>query len=309
MKNIYVFPKFSSFDAFGLRVGGPGLGNILFPFARSIVLSKKYDLQRINPTWGTIKFGTMIRHEKDNRFYLNLFNNSFGISGINKIIILNISHKIYEYEITEDNLEKSTLLPKVIIFQGLKNFFNDILHDHQTILDELYKITREVHLQKVDSFCDDVIGVHIRLGDFTEARDSRDIQPNKNYRLPLSWYIEIINKIRKEVNRNIKVTIFSDGTEGELSQILKIHNVQKVFLGSAVSDLLALSKVKILITSGSTFSMWASYFGRMPTVWYPKLHLQKLFYDKDTFEGEIGINNELPHLLKQNINNLLRRFI
>ena len=54
-------------------VWGGGLGNLLFIFARSIVLAEKINSQIIWPTWPSIKVGPWIRREKDKRFYGDLF--------------------------------------------------------------------------------------------------------------------------------------------------------------------------------------------------------------------------------------------
>ena len=59
-----------------------------------------------------------------------------------------------------------------------------------------------------------------------------------------------------------------------------------------MADLLALSRSELLIASGSTFSMWASYLGRMPVIWYPGRLKQKLYFDNEALEVECdGQNN------------------
>ena len=68
--------------------------------------------------------------------------------------------------------------------------------------------------------------------------------------------------------------------------------------------MLALSQSQILIASASTFSKWASYLGRMPTVWYPGVHRHALFSNKEIFEGEIDYNDLIPDKLLKNIEKL-----
>ena len=81
-KNKYVCAKLSQFDSIGIRLGGPGLGNMLFPWARSVVFANKYNLKRINTTWPTVKLGPILRGEFDNRFYSDLFEDDENIGSI-----------------------------------------------------------------------------------------------------------------------------------------------------------------------------------------------------------------------------------
>ena len=82
------------FESFGFRLGGAGLGNILFPWANAVVYAKKNNLERIQTTWVNLKFGTFLRKEKDKRMYLNLFTRNDGIMGIRKTLLLNFSSRI-----------------------------------------------------------------------------------------------------------------------------------------------------------------------------------------------------------------------
>ena len=48
------------------------------------------------------------------------------------------------------------------------------------------------------------------------------------------------------------------------------------------------------MSSGSTFSMWASFLGQMPTIWFPGQMREDLINDRSLFEGEIDYNDDLP---------------
>ena len=58
--------------------------------------------------------------------------------------------------------------------------------------------------------------------------------------------------------------------------------------------MLALSTCKVLISSASTFSMWASFLGQMPTIWFPGQMGQKLLLENSMFEGEVDYEDNLP---------------
>lgn len=305
MAKVYVNVKLSSIDFFGFRVGGAGLGNILFPWARAVIFTKKNNYKKINATWSTIKIGSFIRREKDKRTYHNLFSEN-NIGGFKKVLLLLVAKKYNENEIAKINA-KNSFWPIVVHFDEMKNQMADILDDYAIVKKELYTIIRTKHLKLIDKNLPQAIGIHVRLGDFYEPSSEQEIREGKtNCRLPLNWYIAVINKIRIEAEKDIHVAVFSDGSDVELKEILALPNVQRAKGGSAISDLLSLSKSKILIASNSTFSLWASYLGRANTIWFPGTQRIKLFKEhENVFEGEIDYNDNLPADLNKKIKIIL----
>ena len=99
------------------------------------------------------------------------------------------------------------------------------------------------------------------------------------------------------------IFIFSDGTDNELKDILTMINCKRAYFGSAISDMIALSRSKILVSSSSTFSMLASFLGQIPTIWFPGQMQQKLISSPDIFEGEIDYTDQLPASLINVISN------
>ena len=93
---IYVYPHFTpGIDLGFVRLGGPGLGNLLIFYAQAIIYAHEHDCKIIHPTWPSIKLGPYIRHERDKRFYGDLFTNNTGeISGLQKSRLLLFSRKI-----------------------------------------------------------------------------------------------------------------------------------------------------------------------------------------------------------------------
>lgn len=290
MKKKYVFAKLSNFDSFGLRIGGAGLGNILFPWARAVVYAKKNNLQLINTTWKTLKLGPLLRGELDTRGYSNLFEEN-NIKGLKKFSLLNFKKNYYEKDVNQFTDEKKE---SVLTFTGMKNQMHDILDDYEIVKNELINITRNEHLENIKKFDGKGITVHIRMGDFAVPNSEDEIRNGKtNCKLPLKWYISIIKKIRVEFNKDIPVNIFSDGTDEELKEILTLENTSRHYYGSAIADMLAISNSELLIASNSTFSLWSSYLGRMPTIWFPGTHRVKLFKNETIVENEMDYNDSI----------------
>ena len=269
------------------RILGAGLGNLLFPWARSILATNKYGLTPISPTWFQLKLGPVLRKENDKRFYFNLFKkNPKEIIGIRKLILL-LKHS----SVTEEYLLylKSSISPqknetKIIVFMGLKDYFNSIIKEHAFIYDKLLSITRNEHKKGLAFDFRRSISVHIRLGDFKGVRET-----------PIQWYINTINKLRADVGHDWPVYIFSDGTDEELMPVMRLPNAARLTFGSSLADLLALSKAHILIGSGgSTFSQWASFLGRMPVIWPSGSLTQHLYYDNALLEIECDQEEKLP---------------
>ena len=67
--------------------------------------------------------------------------------------------------------------------------------------------------------------------------------------------------------------------------------------------MIALSRCKVLVSSASTFSMWASFLGQMPTIWFPGQMRQKLISNPNKFEGEIDFTDRLPATLINMLSN------
>ena len=117
----YTFVSLGKLESIGVRLGGAGLGNILFPWARAIVYAKEHNLTRIQTTWKNLKLGTFFRKERDKRFYFNLFTEKEGIDGVRKFLLLNFSKQVK-------------------VFSGMEGLFGSFKHEHQFIRSELFKI-------------------------------------------------------------------------------------------------------------------------------------------------------------------------
>ena len=279
----YTFASLGTFECIGVRIGGAGLGNILFPWASALVYAKNNDLKRIQTTWKNIKLGTFIRNERDKRMYMDLFTGNDGVSGFKKFWLLNFTNQV-KY------------------FHEMNRLFAPFKHDHAFVKSELLKIINPYHLKKAMECNNNSIAVHIRMGDFIMPENENVLrQGGWNYRLPILWYKEIINKLRGV--SNMPIYIFSDGNDKELHEILHMDNCKRVCFGSSISDMLAMSESRVLVSSGSTFSMWASFLGQTPTIWFPGQMRQDLILEEEIFEGEIDYKDSLPNSIIELISN------
>ena len=264
---------------------GTGLGNLLFPWARSVVASKKYGFKKIEPTWPQVKLGPVLRKEADFRFYNDLFlTPGESINGIKKILILTTKKKFNEAVIWNRPETLNKLEDGIFIFNGFRDYFKDISQDYQLVRRELLDITRDVHKTGLKYNFDNCVCLHIRRGDFKI----------EGWETSVKWFLWIMDEFKKEISPDLNLKIFSDGSDEELSAILKQKNTERLFFGSAVADLLAMSQSRVLVgSSNSTFSMWASYLGRMPTIWPGKNLFQSEHYENPDFV-EVSYGKNIP---------------
>lgn len=224
------------------RLGGNGLANCMFVVARAMLRARDIGAEIIEPTWFNIGIGPYLRGERDKRHYLGIFERISGNSGMRKLLLLALKRK---------DIER---------VEGLSGYFQPILNDSRFVRDSFWKITAKKHKRAVDEEnFSDTIAVHIRLGDYSSER-----------RTSLSWYKECITHISSARKKPLRFVVFSDGTDEELTEILKIPHVVRSKFSNAIEDIWAISRCKGLIASDSTFSGWGAYLGQVPSLFQKK---------------------------------------
>jgi hypothetical protein len=185
----------------------------------------------------------------------------------------------------------------IIVFEGMDGLFSPILAGHKLLRRELVSITRPEHLRGLTNPDQESITVHVRRGDFKPVSEVNLRNGAWSTRLPLDWYKSAIEACRRALpkGQDAPVRIFSDGTDDELRALLSIPGTRRCTFGPSLADLHALSASRVLIASGgSTFSMWASYLGRMPVIWYPGQLRCRLYYDTPEGEIELEAGSNVP---------------
>ena len=243
----YIYPKlFAHIDLGFARIGGNGLANCLFVYAKAIQEARNTNARIISPTWERFSPSTYIRKEFDKRHYRKLFKTDDEITGLKKILLMNSGET------------------KVI--SGLGNYFEDIIDDAEYISKYIIEHIRpEIRTIVETQDLSNCIAVHIRLGDYPVSM-----------RTPLSWYKSQIEKMQQ---RNKKFLLFSDGKDEELSELLIMPNVERAFFGNAIADIYAISRCCYLIGSDSTFSGWGAFLGQVPCSFYKK-HYGRILINK-----------------------------
>lgn len=271
MRNkLYFYPELSSYDFGWFRLSGPGLANCLFVAARAYICAVKENGVFISPTWAKFSIGPYLRGESDKRHYVGLFKKC-GVTGWRKFCLI-IAAKFGFGSITK--------------IKGLGNYFEDLREDAEIIRDYINKLILDKALNKVNrEELTNSVAVHIRLGDYTSVN-----------RIPISWYVEIINEIHK-IAPDREILIFSDGTTSELSEVLRLPRTRLAYYGNAMADIVAISQCALVIASDSTFSAWGAFLGNKPVV-FSKRHFPSVFSANSTPEVVLGDCTQLPVIIQ-----------
>ena len=262
-----------------------GMGNKLFPWARCKIFAKLNNGVMLTPRWSQLALGSLLRGTP--RFYHNLFVTGRNeLRGFQKMKASLLTRKMKEPETFQWNERDNQDV--LVQFEGMSSFFERLVGWENFLLEELRHITHPQWLQIADQSHSPVIGMHIRLGDFQKIQSQEDLHAKGGVRTPLSWFANSLSLARELLGYEAPATIFSDGSATELSDLLNMKKVSIQDSGSPIGDLLILSRSSILLASGgSTFSAWASFFGRMPTFSVPgqSLSWYKLNSPEQPYQG------------------------
>lgn len=259
----YWFPRFDGLDLLLFRIGGPGLGNLLLTWAKCHIRSETLGGRVIRPTWPQIKVGPILRRERDVRWYGDLFCASeHEVGGSERLRLLGRLPRVTE--------PPSVQRPAVVEVRGIAGLFSELIGHHRLIDDRLRATVRPSILARTSRRTLPAVAIHVRLGDFAAGPHAPVAGAGPtNTRIPLTWYRDVILQIRGQLGEVQPVLVFSDGSDEELDLLLRLPRVARRKSEDALSDLLEMRSCSALIASGSTYSMWASFLGQMPTVWYP----------------------------------------
>jgi hypothetical protein len=276
----YSYARLSELDLGVVRIGGTGLGNLLFTWAEFVVGTGKYGLTPLAPTWPQFKFGPLARNESDKRLYRDLFVSAPGeVGGLRKLRLLSTLPRIPAGRFAEGVHSPLSTKPRdcVVEFDNAGALFERILKNHDFVKSELLRITKDKHKKGLQHDFRRSISVHVRLGDFRV----------ESLRTSLEWFSGAIKETRRAIGHDLPIHLFSDGNDSELQPLLSLRGVSRIGFGSSIADMLALSAANILIaTGGSTFSKWAAYLGRLPVIYPPRTLYQKLYYERPEAEVE-----------------------
>jgi hypothetical protein len=263
----------------GVRMSGR-IGNQMFQY----VFSKRLEKDLNEPTfYFEEEGGKFFLHQyfeiTDYNCFSNKLNNfKFKLNKRPRI-------KFEQKESPEVNLKKITKEEALYegYFQASEYFQGVDPHQYFKVLPHLRKTFDEKYATLIKS--KRALGIHIRRTDY--LNQGTDELGGKDLSLPMSYYLECINRLDDLSNYNIFVT----GDDRQFAQE-KFSNLPNVHISSndQITDFLILSHCDTLIISNSSFAWWASFlnFKNNKLIYAPKNWLGF----RANKEYPVGITNE-----------------
>ncbi len=261
---IYHVPKLSAFDFGFIRTPGPGLGNLLFPVSRALIGQKELSGTLVYPTFRQLKVGTFLRNERDKRTYGNVFRprnmGDWKDWSRSKNLL-----RVREGEFVGGQS------PIALVYEGLRGYFHD-LRDHRELIHSWLEDNMIGAGQIRDAYD---IGIHVRVGDFSPSTEDHS---GFSVQQPADWYHLALKEACSIVGRgHPKVILFTDGSPQEIKDLLGLDNFEVDPGKNAITSIVNLSKARVVITSRSSFSMWAAFLGQGKAIWNKNFDLTKAY--------------------------------
>ena len=236
-KSVYI--RLSSIEIMGLvRLGGPGLGNILLTIAHGIRIATEQNCPIIHPVIPQIKIGPWLRGEKQKRFY-------FGELKYNPL--LTMFQQLRAYGNSHDVIEAT----------GLYDYFIGI-EEHKSVIKNWLLINSTKSINSHHPVFD--IGIHVRRGDFSKTPTKNGI----NEQLTIDWYIAAIEIAIKRSEEHTCSILVSSDDNGEACNTIRNHfgSTAKIYENKnkkIMSSIYGLASARQLIISRSTLSLWSVF--------------------------------------------------
>jgi Glycosyl transferase family 11 len=297
-----------------------GLGNMLLVWAKAVAFAELNSLPMVAPMWNSLHIGPWLRGERCKRYYGAFFSNihyqprwKFVVSNVLGNAIVHSNLPITKLDL--DRTEFSRSNSNIFLFDRMppwNDYFQELKECQPIIKEKLYQDIHQDLLSQILQKPAPKIGIHIRRSDYQQPEDKHDFAINRCVYTKLEWYIDVLKAIRAEVGEDVPATIFSDGYPAELSDILELSNVSLSTETSALSDMITMSRSRLLIgSSHSSFSAWSSYLGQCPTIWHSdRSHLYEPIFPhklkEQVYEGGFDplSKDKIPDILKENLHNL-----
>jgi hypothetical protein len=184
-------------------------------------------------------------------------------------------------------------------FAGIREWRNEV----RQALNEMLapRIRQEIH-----HYQSPIVSIHVRRGDFRELRSGEDFAQVGLVRTPTDYFKSIIISLRHVAGCTLPVTLFSDGSDGELDELLRLGDVHRHRPAAAITDLLLMSRSKVVVASaGSTFGYWAGFLSDAPLILHPDhIHapIRPPSVNTCCYEGSaVGEPDNWPRLLRDNL--------
>ncbi len=256
------------------RLDRTGLGNMLFPWARSEAFRDERQCPALAPAWTRwLRIGPWLRREKDKRLYRQLFSSAGYVGGVRKAAVLMTHRRVPETAVAAAGT--GGLAGAIVEFRGMEGLFAPFAGKQPLIRRRLEAIAQPWVRETVAREWPATrrfIAVHIRRGDFQPWDPTKVATGLMSMQLPVAWYAAAIDRARAIVGGAPETLIFTDGDGSDLQPLLAGPQTRLAADAPALCHLLGMANADAIVASASSFSMWAAFLSRSPAVWFPGVH-------------------------------------
>jgi hypothetical protein len=148
--------------------------------------------------------------------------------------------------------------------QAAREFMRATLYQSRFAARNLLRLRERIDPEKI------LVAMHVRLGDFKAAVTAIEHHRVANVSLPLEWFCNIADSLRRALGDALQFLLVSDGTAEQLQPLMsRVPCITTADLPDGdCSDALALADADLLICSASTYSHLAAFLSDAPYVWF-----------------------------------------
>jgi Glycosyl transferase family 11 len=259
---VIFYARLSKYDFHLFRSPGPGLGNLLFPWARAVVCHTNFGGHLISPTWRNMKLGPWLRREADKRIYGDVFKHRPLKKWFQDLIIKArhlraiSEHEYYDF-IGTGKKGSPVPEPTLVVFEGMEGYFSSVA-GHEDLIRSALRQESRIPIDQAPAH----IAVHVRLSDFVAAPAGANQIYTRNTRVDIAWYESEIQRVQG-LYRDLPIRIYTDDRECPgIRKLASLERASVVAPTNALVDMLKMSEAAHIVLSASTFSLWAAFLSK-----------------------------------------------
>ena len=282
-----------------------GLGNKVLVWGRALAFAHVNRIPLFVHGWVQLKLGPILRRERSARLYFGYFDDPRVVGPLGRLLLRRAARQIREPEGLTPPADGAVT---AYVFNELPHWSDTFkgLRDQRAIVRDAFNaIVHPAQRRALDRLAAPVLGVHIRQGDFRALRPDEDFAKVGHVRAPLAYFRSRIVALRR-VCGEVPVTVFSDGRDADLAEILTMPGVRRSTAPSDLVDLLLLARSQVILAApGSSFGALAGYLADAPLLHHPDHYhapARPPEVNERWYEGPIGEEPERwPALLLENL--------
>jgi hypothetical protein len=239
------------------------LCNNIILYSNFLVFSKKYKIKLYNPSFYKYAqyFSGSFNNNRSTLVYL-IFHLISKIKFNSKLlkIIKDSDEEIYFLDENVEDIKKA----KICFFSGwfVRTRDSNYERTHSLLTDFFRPV--EKHMSKINDYLnsvkqgnDIIVGIHIRRGDYIKWRGGKFYYSDISYMEKMKEFanLQLDKKVKFVLCSNKSIQLSSFKNEG-LDCVLGP--------GNEIEDLYVLAGCDYILGPPSTYSIWASYFGKKP---------------------------------------------